>query len=158
MSSTNKTNFLGLNSWIPTDVPKRADFNEDNSILDRSISEHFNDKNVHINNNERNTWNTPYFVGTYYGDGSSSQKIATNCPFTPSFGIIFAKTAAPAITDFSSKINYNYSAFVTPRGSSVGATISGTVLTVSQSASPATSNEYAALNGVGYTYMYILFR
>lgn len=158
MSSTNKTNFLGLNSWTPTDVPKRADFNEDNSIVDKAFSEHFNDKDVHLNVDERKIWNTPYFVGSYYGNGKTQRTIATNCPFNPSFGIIFAINSAITVTDFASKIKYNYAAFVTPRGSTIGATLSGTEFTVMQLGNAIVSNEYAALNAVGYTYMYILFR
>lgn len=158
MSSTNKTKFLGLSSWVSTDVPKMADFNEDNGIIDIAISEHYNDTQAHIDNNERETWNTPYYIGSYYGNGQETQKVATKCPFTPSFGIIFSISTAPALTDFSSSMNYNYSAFVTPRGGTVGATLTGTEFTVKQSTGPITSNEYAALNAVGHTYMYILFR
>lgn len=53
MSSTNKTEKLGLNSWIGSDKPKRIDFNTDNEIIDRAISEHTEDTVVHINAEER---------------------------------------------------------------------------------------------------------
>ena len=40
MGSTNKTGDLELNQWIGSDVPKMEDFNRDNEILDKTISEH----------------------------------------------------------------------------------------------------------------------
>lgn len=158
MSATNKTNFLGLNCWTSTDVPKRVDFNEDNNIIDTKFAEHCNDKTAHVNDTERDTWNNLYYTGCYYGDGQTIQTVETNCPFEPAFGIICAMTSAPSVTDFSSKIKYNYFAVVTPRGGTVGVTMKGTQLTVKQSTVPIVSNEYASLNARAYTYQYILFR
>ena len=48
MSSTNKTYYMGLNSWVGADVPKMEDFNADNELLDALISEHFNDDAIHV--------------------------------------------------------------------------------------------------------------
>lgn len=39
MPSTNKTPNIGLNQWEGADKPKRTDFNADNAILDKIISE-----------------------------------------------------------------------------------------------------------------------
>ncbi len=158
MSATNKTSFLGLNSWIATDFPNRADFNEDNAIVDRAFAEHSNDKTVHVNETERDTWNNLYYIGYYYGNGQATQTVQTDCPFEPSFGIISAMTTAPTVTDFTKGIKYNYFAIITPRGETLGSSISGTELVVKQSALPIVSNEYASLNARGYTYQYILFR
>ena len=33
MSSTNKTDYLKLNSWLGTDRPQRIDFVDDNTII-----------------------------------------------------------------------------------------------------------------------------
>ncbi len=72
MSSTNKTEKLGLNSWIGSDKPKRIDFNTDNEIIDRAVSQHTEDTVVHINAEERERWNNYMFTGMYYGDGSTT--------------------------------------------------------------------------------------
>lgn len=48
MASKNKTNNLELNLWEPEDRPKRADFNTDNEKIDTALSEHIDDKDIHV--------------------------------------------------------------------------------------------------------------
>ena len=48
MGSAQKTDFLSLNKWISTDIPKREDFNYDNATIDNAIKEHTNDMSKHI--------------------------------------------------------------------------------------------------------------
>ncbi len=48
MGSTNKTGDLELNQWIGSDVPKMEDFNRDNEILDKTISEHIWNISKHV--------------------------------------------------------------------------------------------------------------
>lgn len=159
MSSTNKTEYLGLNSWASTDVPKRTDFNYDNSVIDEAMKNHNDNSDVHLRNGERDIWNSPYYMGVYYGTGGSAERtIATGCPFQPRFGIIFANGTAPAVTNFSGSANSNYFALVSSRANTIGASVSGNNLLVKSSAAPSVSNEYPNLNASGYTYCYILFR
>ena len=66
MSSTNKTKNLQLNSWIGSDRPKREDFNADNSIIDKAITDHVEDNTVNITSEERGIWNNYMFTGSYY--------------------------------------------------------------------------------------------
>lgn len=158
MSSTNKSEYLGLNMWAGTDVPKRTDFNSDNLIVDNAFKNHESNDVMHVNQTERNTWNMPYYANVYYGNGASSREIETNCPFEPAFGIIFANAAPVRVTYFDSKLSYNYMAFVAKRANSSGASLSGTTLTVKQSTSPVKEKEVACLNATATTYYYILFR
>ena len=37
MGSAQKTDFLSLNKWISTDIPKREDFNYDNATIENVI-------------------------------------------------------------------------------------------------------------------------
>ena len=53
MGSAQKTDFLSLNKWISTDIPKREDFNYDNATIDNAIKEHTNDMSKHISQSER---------------------------------------------------------------------------------------------------------
>lgn len=157
MSSSNRTETLGLNSWLGSDRPERADFNADNEIIDATLAEHF-ESSVHITDSERAKWNSPYYFGVYFGDAALTRTIETNCPFTPTWGIIFKGSAMPATTDFSNNRNLNHFAIVSVRSSTSGASLSGTAITVKQSSTAIYSGEYAALNGMGDTYCYILFR
>ena len=157
MSSSNRTETLGLNSWLGSDRPERADFNADNEIIDSTLAEHF-ESACHITDSERTKWNSPYFFGVYFGDATLSRTIETNCPFNPTWGIIFKGSSMPATTDFANSRNFNHFAFVSVRSNTSGASLSGTTLTVKQSSSAIYSGEYAALNRLGDTYIYILFR
>ena len=40
MTSTYKTNYLGLNKFVGSDKPKMDDFNFDNETLDQKFQEH----------------------------------------------------------------------------------------------------------------------
>jgi len=159
MSSTNKTEFLGLNSWASTDIPKRADFNHDNSVIDEAMKNHSENNDVHLRDGEREAWNSPYYMGVYYGTGGSAERtVVTGCPFKPRFGVIFANGTSPSVTNFSGSLNYNYFALVSLRANTIGASISGSDLIVKSFSMPSVSNEYPSLNSSGYTYCYVLFR
>ncbi len=158
MSSTNKTTHLRLNSWIGADKPLREDFNRDNSILDEAIHTHQTDNTIHITDQERSTWNAPYYIGTYFGDGSSARTVAMNCSFEPRFGIIFAVSLPPGVSDYRNSAHYNYFALVTKNGSTTGVTLNAKNLSVSQSSVPVSGSEYKSFNEVGTTYTYIVFR
>lgn len=158
MSSTNKTTYLRLNSWIGADKPQREDFNRDNSILDNAIKGHHTDSAIHITDDERTSWNTPYEIGTYFGNGSSSRTITLNCDFTPRFGIIFALNSPPGVSDFNNAGHYNYFGLVSTNGCSTGVSLNGKTLTVTQSSVPVLTSEYRSFNESGTTYIYVMFR
>lgn len=158
MSSSNKTPRLGLNQWESIDIPERTDFNADNEIIDEKISAHFSDKTSHITSTERSKWNSQYYTNSYFGNGEIERTIKTNCPFKPSFGIVFAIGTATSITRFKSGLVQHHLAILTPRGCTIGASMSGYDFTVTNHATPEIDDEFATLNAVGYTYLYVLFR
>lgn len=158
MSANNKTDFLQLNQWDGGDKPRREDFNEDNRIIDESFFEHCTDTTSHVIPSERTKWNSPYFAGSYFGNGETKRVIDTKCPFSPTFGFIFAIATAPSVTRFNSSLVQHYSAIITPRGSTIGASLSGKEITVTNYATPILDDEYATMNAVGCTYLYFLFR
>lgn len=160
MSSTNKTENLRLNSWVGSDKPMRTDFNYDNEIIDNAITEHKNDKSIHITDEERAIWNSYMYMGMYFGNGDFERTIETKCPFDASFGIVFANSRPVSVTRFGDSRNYNYTAFIGHQANSSGALLSGNRrdISVIQSVSPEMVNEYMNLNEVGVAYNYILFR
>ena len=158
MSSTNKTTNLKLNSWIGSDLPQREDFNRDNSIIDSAVTAHTSDAALHTSTAEKSKWNTPYYLGTYFGNGSSSRNLDLSCDFQPSWGLLFAANAMPGVSDFSNKAHYNYFALVSKSGSVNGVTLNGKRLTLVQSATAVNGNEYRSFNETGTTYVYIMFR
>lgn len=158
MGSSNKSEFLGLNIWAGTDIPKRTDFNYDNSLIDGAMKNHFEDMQMHITDEERKKWNQPYYMNVYFGNNAATRTVSTGCPFEPTFGIVFANVTAPAVANFPNSMHYNYFAVVSKRANTLGASLSGKNLVIKQSAAAIISNEYACFNATGYTYCYILFR
>ena len=158
LSSTNKTEKLNLNNWSGSDIPKREDFNYDNSTLDSVLGGHIEDEIVHITSTERSKWNQPYYMGTYVGNGSNSRNITLNCNFNPSWGIIFAVNLLPHLNDYNNKADYNYFGLVSSNGSTIGVSLNNKTLTVVQSATPVSGVEYRSYNENGTIYVYIMFR
>lgn len=158
MSASGRTMMMELNQWGGADAPQREDFNEDNRIIDELFSEHVFDNYLHISSNERTKWNSPYYMDSYFGDGQGTRTIKTSCPFKPSFGIVFAMGGAAISPRFDSKLSQHHFAFLTQRGSTLGASMSDKSITVKNNATPELNTDYVSLNSVGYTYLYILFR
>ena len=52
MSSSNKTNYLGLNQFVGSDKPKMEDFNADNRLLDEKIQQHIQSQ-LHLTEQQR---------------------------------------------------------------------------------------------------------
>lgn len=158
LSSTNKTPSLELNSWIGSDIPSREDFNRDNSIIDRVISEHAEDTEAHTTAQEKAVWGSPYYLGTYMGNGSATRSVTLGCDFEPSWGIVFAVNTFTTISDFANQADYNYFALISKRGSTIGVSLSGKTLSVIQSGAPVSGSEFRNYNQSGTSYVYVVFR
>lgn len=160
MSSTNKTKKLGLNSWIGSDKPKRIDFNTDNEIIEQAITEHTEDDVVHITNDERTKWNEYMYTGMYYGDGSSRRVVQTHCPFEARIGFVFANSRPITISRFSDSKKNNYFGIFGIMANSLGIKLEddGTSLSLTQSVTPMTANEYGNYNESAVAYHYVMFR
>lgn len=160
MSSTNKTSVLRLNQWASSDKPVRTDFNYDNEMIERAVTEHTDDTVAHITAEERELWNLGLHYGMYFGDGDAIRHITTNCPFEPKFVLVFASTRPASSTDFEQGKKYNYIAFATQISSMANLEIedNGATLKVTQDISPSYKEEYVYLNQSGVSYTYVMFR
>lgn len=159
MGSAQKTDFLSLNKWISTDIPKREDFNYDNMAIDNAFKSHNDNTSMHVSETERAAWNEPHFVGFYYGNGSNSARtIETECSFIPSFAIVFAGNSPPGVTEFTGKLHRNRFAFLTKRASSTGVSLSGKNIVIAATGTIAETSETTEYNRNGGLYCYILFR
>ena len=58
MSSSNKTNYLGLNQFVGSDKPKMEDFNADNRLLDEKIQQHIQSQ-LHLTEQQRERLENP---------------------------------------------------------------------------------------------------
>lgn len=159
MSSTNKTNSLGLNSWVGSDIPQREDFNTDNILIDKAISDHTSNADIHVKKTDKDRWNAPYVIKSYYGNGETSRTIDLGLSFTPAWGIVIGTSVFPSMIDFTNKSKYNYFGIVSRFGSTAGMTFnSDGNLRVVQSSTSVSQADYRCFNESGIAYLVIIFR
>ena len=155
MPTENKTANLGLNSWLGTDKPQRADFVEDNIIIDTAITNHLNDFDLHFSSDDRTLLKNPFKIGVFAGNGSSSQDITFD--FYPRIVFVFLRNAP--FTEYDSSNGYTKvnAAVVAANGGggTIGASLFLDTLTVSQSTS-ASNGRFK--NASGSQYFYIAFK
>lgn len=158
MSSSYKTQFLGLNRFVGSDKPKMDDFNFDNSQLDSRIKEHFEDSAIHVTQAEKNSWNNKangYVMGSYIGNGASQ---TVSLGFNPSFGFVFAVDMPMVQYSYAGNVNGYYSGFYTKNGCSYGLTKVNNGFTVKYVSGNSMGIDKSLLNENGRTYLYVMFK
>lgn len=154
MSSTNKTDYLGLNQWLGTDRPTRIDYVQDNEKIDTAVKNHITNENCHVTSEEKLKLSNP--TTTYYsGNGGTSRTITL--AFVPSVVFVFKKNASPVGYSSSYPI-VNSAMGITSNGYSAGITINGTVITVKQSTAVENDGSFYNLNQSGGQYGIIAFK
>ncbi len=165
MASTNKTAELALSAWVGGDVPKMADFNADNALLDTAFSAmrqrvaaledsgggsgngagldaHIADTRAHLSAQDRTALDACRpVVGGYTGDGNPFQGVVVG--FRPSFGFVFAPGQPSA-----------YFAAVSGSGCTAGVELINSGLRVLQ----LSGQGGAAMNARDQAYVYVLWR
>lgn len=131
MSSTNKTDYLKLNSWLGTDRPQRIDFVDDNTIIDTAIKNHVQNSTMHCTSTEKSKIENPYTVISYTGTGEETKVITF--AFNPKLVVVFYKELPSMQTDSSGNAVINQAIVAKSHGSTGGVTISGYDVTVTQS-------------------------
>ncbi len=155
MPSTNQTANLGLNSWIGTDKPKRADFVSDNEILDEVIGEHLADTELHFTEADRARWDALVTAGLYFGTGAASYQLTFSS--APKALLVFQSGKALAEWNADGYMMAN-AGMATPTLRSAGIQLSGNRATLLQSqAAPAAGGTFHNLNKQSAQYAYIAF-
>lgn len=158
MSSSAKTEKMGLNQWQGTDVPKRNDFNTDDQKIEDFVTTHTENTVLHTTQAEKNVWNNVYSIQTFFGNNANSRVITCTADFTPRVAIVFAHGYTPQVVDIANESDYNYFGIATNSGSMFGVSLSGKNLTVNQSTTALSNVEYRNLNLKGVMYVCIFFR
>lgn len=152
MASTNTTPNLGLNRWIDSDKPKRSDFVADNDVIDNVLGTHIAASSLHLAPSEKTRVGEPFALIIAYGTGEASTEL--NLGFSPKLVLVFKRGAAPyEISEGNIKIN---SAILTSRGVTSGATLAGSMLTLTQSS--ASNGVIINLNENNALYVVVAFR
>ncbi len=131
MASSNYTPNLHLSAWEASDRPKRADFVSDNTIIDTQLGGHIANNSIHLSTAEKALLDEPYISMMYSGNGESQRTIALD--FHPKFVFIY-KRGVPFVT-YSNGVNViNAASGSYGQGASVGISVTGTGVLVSESA------------------------
>ena len=131
MSSSQKTEYLGLNSWLGSDRPQRIDFVDDNRILDNAIKEHITNTTAHCTSTQKAKYENPYSFQSYAGTGAESKVISLN--FSPKLVVVFTKDAPLMQTDSNGIVLANFAITAKSNGGTGGVTINNGNITVYQS-------------------------
>lgn len=159
ISSAKKTANLKLNQWLSSDAPERIDFVTDNDLIDKAVSGHTKNNAIHVSDADRDKWTNTYYRFSYVGDGTSPKTIETDCPFNPTWGMVFANSYPPSVMDAENNSNYNYFAVFTTSGNTSGVSITnGNAIKVYQSSTAVQRTEYRNFNQSSVVYTCILFR
>lgn len=156
MSSTNKTARLNLCQWVGSDVPKMADFNSDNQLVDTALAAHLDDGVCHLTAAERSLALEPFLNGSYQGDGQASRILTLN--FAPRFGVVFPMSNSPCEFDFDVAVTLCSFGFLTPLGASLGLERLATGFRVRQISPPAAAASLPFLNSAGVLYCYAMWK
>ena len=156
MPTSNKTEHLGLNQWLGTDKPKRADFVEDNAAIDQAVYSHTSNSSIHLSETDRTNFSSPVVAGSYVGDGLEEQDITL--PFQPAAVLVIRADCGPVEWYSGGYAMANFG-FATQSAGTSGVSLSGNVMTVCQSQmSPIEGDNLANLNMDYGQYFYIALR
>ena len=153
MPSSAKTEKLVLNKWTGADTPKRADFNQDNRILDEKLGGHLENEDLHVTISDKALWNAPFAAGTYFGTNAAERTIQLG--FRPKAVFLMAAGYPPSAIDTTGGKTTVYSGLAVNGQGTLGLNIAGNGFTVQMNAS--LGNGVSCLNQSGMTYLYVAF-
>lgn len=156
MASAQKTANLGLNLWQGADVPKMADFNSDNTLIDAAVGTHRANSAIHLSQADRALLTAPFATGSYVGNAAEER--AVNVGFKPRAGVIFAADAF--LCEYGRDINTTICGmgFLTATGGSIGVTPTATGFRVLSIEGGGAVLSMPVLNRRNVTYHYILWK
>lgn len=146
MPSTSKTENIGLNIWTLADRPHMADFNADNTAVEKALTEHFSDSVAHLSAEEHDNLNNRVTFVTYLGTNMPLKEIKLPCE--PQFVIVFPVNKSPG--GGRSSIG-----FASRSLCSGGLSLKDSTLTITHNEADSST---AALNTVSVSYAVAIFR
>lgn len=157
IKSDRDTDALVMTGWFLMEADFcPADSTDENfeSFLDKELlcGSHIRNETIHVTQNDKLKWNEQFVVGTYFGDGGSSQTV--NVGFRPSFVIAYVP-GFPAV-------RVNFTALTAKTYFAAGSELSSSGIVITENGFRTTSGTVGgatlALNEMGISYGYIAFR
>lgn len=156
MPASEKTS-LGFCKWAESDKPARLDFCGDNELLDTLLSSHLQDTDLHFTEQSREMLKGAR-VGMYVGDGNATQSFTL--PIEP--GAVLVAAMGVGWSLFTGSVTEHYAGVAAQTDTQFyytdGISLSGTVVTVSESQTVSADSSYGSanrLNHQGQVYFWI---
>ena len=158
IQSDRDTDALVMDGWFLMNAdfcPAKSTDENFASFLDKELicGSHVRDTAIHVTEDDKAKWNTPFVAGFYFGTGSGSKTVTLG--FKPSIVLLTAASAPPVSINFGNSTAKSYLAFANPDYGSLGLAITSTGFKLT---SPTSGAVTAQLNEIGTSYMYIAFK
>lgn len=157
IKSDRDTDALVMTGWFLMEADFcPADSTDENfaSFLDKELmcGSHIRNETIHVTQVDKQKWNEPFVVGSYFGNGDSTQTVELT--FRPSFVLAF-------VPGFPS-VRVNFTAATAKTYFAVGSEFSSSGVVLTENGFRVTSGTVGgatlALNEMGISYSYIAFK
>lgn len=155
------TDALVLNAWIITQAdfcPAVSTGLNFQSFLDKELlcGSHIRSSTIHVTENEKERWNTPFVTDSYTGVGNSTKTVSVG--FKPSIVIVFAQETA-TVAPVSGTLNHNvYFGIATESFGTLGISLTNSGFTVKSGQSHMLDDCIPCFNSAGISYSYIAIK
>lgn len=155
MSSSNKTPYLHLNSFLGSDVPVRTDFNNDNLLVDQAVKNHVQNHDMHFDVEEKLRVDQMFYFTGYMGDNKPTKTITL--PFSPAFVFVYCTSLPLNRVDSSAGVKYNNMGFATQGEGTWGIDLNENILEVHYDPK-ISSGEIMYMNAMAMAYTVVALR
>ncbi len=155
------TDALVLNAWIALTAdfcPGVSSSVNFQSFLNKELlcGSHITNSAIHVTQADKNLWNAPFTVGTYFGTDESNRTITVG--FTPKLAAVFALQYPAMVSDFTNSGLYSYWGLAVSGYGTQGIELTSTGFRLLQGSAYEVEGCLPKLNEAGVTYFYIAVR
>jgi len=152
------TDALVLDAWIIISAnfcPAVSSSVSFGSFLNKDLlcGSHITNSAIHVTQADKDLWNAPFSLGTYFGDGAASRTVAAG--FTPKLAAVFAVQYPANTVDFANSGSSCFWGLAAGAYGTQGIELTGTGFRLLQGSSYAVEGCLPKLNEAGVTYFYI---
>ncbi|MEI6578565.1 MAG: hypothetical protein WCN92_03780 [Eubacteriales bacterium] len=155
------TDALVLDAWIILKAnfcPAVSSSVSFQSFLSKDLlcGSHIADSAIHVTQADKDLWNAPFSVGTYFGTDASTRTITVG--FMPKLAAVFAMQYPATVADFASSGTFSYWGLAVDGYGTQGIELTSTGFRLLQGDTYEAEGCLPKLNKAGMTYFYIAVR
>lgn len=155
------TDALVLGAWIVIAAdfcPAAGSSVSFGSFMNKDLlcGSHITDNAIHVTQGDKDLWNAPFSIGTYFGSGAASRTVAAG--FAPRLAAVFAAQYPANIVDFANSGSASYWGLAVAGSGTQGIELTGTGFKLLQGSAYTVNGCQPKLNETGVNYFYIAVR